>query len=298
MSLDADAPFTSHPDVARVTEHGMDAIRVCTQRASGLVYLQGAHLAEWQPAGHEPVIWMSPHALYAPGKALRGGVPICFPWFGPHAEQPQYPAHGFARTRDFRYGGARDHNGQCELEFLLESDSATRALFDFEFSARLRVAIGQELGLEFSVTNRDRRPFAFEEALHSYFRVADVTQAAVRGLQGAEYTDKVRAQAVFRETAAELRLEAETDRVYVSASACVIDDPTERRSIRVDKEHSAATVVWNPWAEKAQAMSDLGAGFWQGMLCLESANVGQARIRLAPGETHILRVMVSVARNP
>lgn len=281
--------------VERVQEHGQPAVRVTSESASGLVYLQGAHVAAWQPAGAEPVIYMSDNAVYAPGKALRGGVPICFPWFGPHAEHGEYPAHGFARTRNFEYRGARRNaSGQTELEFALESDDQTRAWFAHDFTARLRVAFGKQLSLEFLVTNRDNEPFTFEEALHSYFHVADVIQVSVRGLEGARYIDKVREQGVFTEGPRELRFIAETDRVYESATTCTIVDTAGKRSLVIEKENSAATVVWNPWRERASQMSDLGAAAWLSMLCVESANVGKSRVTLAAGQTHRLAVTVSL----
>lgn len=283
------------PGVKQVREHGLPAVRVATESASGLVYLQGAHVAAWQPAGEQPVIFMSENAVYAPGKALRGGVPICFPWFGAHAEHTDFPAHGFARTRNFDYRGARrDASGRTELEFGLESDDQTRAWFPHAFSARLRVAFGEKLGLEFSVTNRDAQPFSFEEALHSYFQVADVTQTSLRGLEGARYVDKVREQSVFTEGPRELRFIAETDRVYESTAPCTIVDPVGKRSLSIEKENSGATVVWNPWRERAAQMTDLGAASWPTMLCVESANVGKSRVTLAAGETHRLAVTVSL----
>jgi glucose-6-phosphate 1-epimerase len=259
------------------------------------VYLHGAHVAAWQPAGERPVIWMSENAVYAPGKALRGGVPICFPWFGPHPEHKDFPAHGFARTRPFDYRGARlDASGRVELEFSLVSDEQTLGWFPFAFTARLRVAFGRTLGLRFSVTNRDAEPFSFEEALHSYFSVADVLQTSVRGLEGARYVDKVREQAVFTEGPRELRFVSETDRVYESSATCTIDDPVGQRSLVIEKESSGATVVWNPWRERAAQMSDLGAAAWPRMLCVESANVGKSRITLAPSASHTLGITVSV----
>ena len=179
MNQSSSTPFGDSPGVERSTAHGLPCVRVHTPAASGLVFLQGAHIAEWQPAGQSPVLWMSDRALYQAGKALRGGVPICFPWFGAHAEHKNHPAHGFARTTDFEYQGARlDERGRTELEFLLEDDAATYALFPHAFEARLRVAFGETLGIAFSVTNRGSEPFTFEEALHSYFHVADVRDTA------------------------------------------------------------------------------------------------------------------------
>jgi glucose-6-phosphate 1-epimerase len=295
MSKDDSKFHLDLPGVELVQAHGLAAVRVSNPSASGLVYLQGAHVAAWQPAGQEPVIWMSPNAIYATGKALRGGVPICFPWFGAHAEQAPFPAHGFARTRAFEYRGARlDGAGRSELEFVLDSDEQSLSMFPYAFTARLRVAFGETLGLEFSVTNRDAQSFGFEEALHSYFAVTDVTRASVRGLEGARYVDKVREQAVFTEATPKLQFVAETDRVYESTGTCNIDDPPGKRTIVVEKEGSAATVVWNPWRERAAQMPDLGAAAWPEMLCVESANVGKSRVSLAPGESHRLRVAVSV----
>jgi len=283
------------PGVELVQVHDLPAVRVTGKSASGLVYLQGAQLAAWQPKGQEPVIWMSENAVYTAGKAVRGGVPICFPWFGAHPEHAEFPAHGFARTRPFEFRGARlDASGRTELEFVLDSDDQTRAWFPHAFTARLHVALGKTLGLEFSVTNRDPEPFVFEEALHSYFAVADVTQTSLRGLSGARYVDKVRAQGVFTEGPRELRFVEETDRVYESSAPCTIDDRAGKRSLLIEKENSGATVVWNPWRERATQMSDLGAAAWPGMLCVESANVGKSRVTLAPGESHALRVAVSV----
>jgi glucose-6-phosphate 1-epimerase len=296
MTENSGKPFGQLAGVEQTRAHGLDCVRVATASASGLVFLQGAHIAEWAPAGQNPVIWMSPKASYQPGKALRGGIPICFPWFGGHAEHKDFPAHGFARTHAFEYRGARlDDSGRAELEFLLLPDDATRAFFPYAFEARLRVAFGETLGLAFSVTNQSGSSFSFEEALHSYFHVSDVRNAAVVGLQGATYADKVRGMAEFDEGAPELHLTGETDRVYVSSAACTIRDPGAKRLIRVEKSHSKTTVVWNPWSERAAQMSDFGADAWPGMLCVESANVAGARISLAPGDTHTLCVAVSVA---
>lgn len=299
MSQENSPSFGAVPGVTRTVEHGLPAVRIETAAASGLVFLQGAHIAAWAPAGvtSGSIIWMSENAIYAPGKALRGGVPICFPWFGPHPEHKQYPAHGFARTREFTYDGARlsDASG-VELKFTLYSDEQTLALFPYAFCAELRVTFGATLRIEFTVTNRDSKSFSFEEALHSYFSVANVERAALLGLQGASYLDKVSGMAEFTEQAAELAFSGETDRVYESAATCIIVDRarTPEREIQIEKSNSGATVVWNPWAEKAAQMSDVGASAWRRMLCVESANVGRSQVSLSPRNTHQLCVELRV----
>jgi glucose-6-phosphate 1-epimerase len=293
------SPFASVPGVTPTVERGLPAVRIQTANASGLVFLQGAHIAAWAPAAvtDGSIIWMSENAVYAPGKALRGGVPICFPWFGAHAEHEQFPAHGFARTREFAYHGARlTADGAAELEFELESDAQTKSLFPHEFSIQLRVTFGTVLNLQLTVKNRDVVAFSFEEALHSYFSVENVEQTSVLGLKGASYLDKVQGLARFIQGPAELHFTSETDRVYESTSTCLIRDlgrsPT--RTIRIEKANSGATVVWNPWPGKAAQMPDLGASAWRSMLCVESANVGASKVTLAPGEQHRLSVQVSV----
>ncbi len=288
--------FAARSEVELTTVHGLPAVRVVTKAASGLVFLQGAHVAAWQPAGQKPVIWLSENAVYAPGQALRGGIPICFPWFGANEQHADYPAHGFARTKEFTYRGARAAaQGDPELEFALLNDGQTESLFPYAFEVRLRVCFGRTLRLELTVTNRDARAFRCEEALHSYFTVSDVRRVGVLGLEGARYTDKVRAMGEFSETAAELRLSSETDRVYDSASTCTIRDPDGPRDILIEKANSASTVVWNPWSAKAARMTDFGGDAWPRMLCVESANVGKAAIALEPGASHTLRVAVSVS---
>jgi len=295
MNESSPKPFGELAGVELTTNHGLACVRVHTAEATGLVYLQGAHVTEWTPAGHEPVLWLSKKSFFQPGKAVRGGVPLCFPWFGPHAEHKEYPAHGFARVTNFRYSGARSNeSGSPELEFTLEDDSATYRFFPHAFSARLRVSFGSTLAIAFTVSNRGSEPFSFEEALHSYFHVSDVREVSVVGLQGATYHDKVRGLAEFVEEAPELKLSGETDRIYDSAASATIVDPRAQRALRIEKANSRATVVWNPWSARAAQMADFGAEEWPEMLCVESANVGGSRIVLAPGESHTLQLAVSV----
>ncbi len=303
MTQENSKPFASVPGVTQTVAHDLPAVRIQTASASGLIFLQGAHIAAWAPATvtDESIIWMSENAVYAPGKALRGGIPICFPWFGAHAEHKQYPAHGFARTRDFTYHGARlTDAGEAELELALESDAQTQAVFPHAFSARLRVTFGSTLHIAFTVTNQGAQPFTFEEALHTYFSVANIEQATVLGLQGASYADKVKGMAQFTETARELHISGETDRVYESTATCTIRDlgRTPARGIQIEKANSGATVVWNPWSEKATQMQDLGASSWPRMLCVESANVGLSKVSLAPGASHELCVRISATQVP
>ncbi len=280
------------PGVVRCHEHGLEAVRAENSHGSLLVFRQGAQLVDWVPTGKPPVLWLSKQSRFEAGVAIRGGVPICFPWFGANTTDSKLPAHGFARTRAFRYLGSSLVPGGTRLSFELTADDATRALWPFEFAACLHVNLGRELGLELAVENQDRRELDFEEALHTYFCVGDVRKASIEGLQGARYTDKVSGSSAL-EREPELSITAETDRVYQSSAACRLLDAAGGRQILVEKSGSASTVIWNPWIDKARRLSDFGDDEYGGMLCIESANTGDGRIRLAPGESHRLQVTIS-----
>ena len=280
------------PGVVRCHEHGLEAVRAINAHGSLLVFCHGAQLVDYTPEGRAPVLWLSRQSRFENGVAIRGGVPICFPWFGAHASDPKKPAHGFARTRPFRYLGSSLTLGTTKVSFELVADEATRALWPFEFRACLHAVLGPELVVEFEVENRDQRELDFEEALHTYFSVGDIGQVALEGLEGAGYADKVAGMSALQRES-RLTFTSETDRVYQSSAPCRVVDGARGREIVVDKSGSATTVVWNPWIEKARRMSDFGDDEYTAMLCVESANTGDARVRLAPGEKHTLRVTIS-----
>ena len=258
----------------------LESVVVSTPQAEGEVYLQGAHVARWTPAGQLPVLFMSSRSALAPGKAIRGGVPIVFPWFGARSDGKPGPAHGWART---------------SLWTLVEG-SADRLAFELTdegFHVRFEVAMGATLDLALEVRNYTGAEARFEEALHTYLAVADVRQVSVTGLAGVEYMDKTDG---FRRTVQgpePLRIAKETDSVYLNTAAtCVVTDPGWERRIVVKKTGSASTVIWNPWIEKTAGMADMGPDDWQGMICVETANVAENAIVLAPGATHRMTAQI------
>lgn len=280
------------PGVVRCHERGLEAVRATNAHGSLLVLRHGAQILDYRPEGQAPVLWVSRMSRFESGAAVRGGVPICFPWFGAHPSEPRLPAHGFARTRAFLYVGSRAERGATTLSFELAADEATRALWPFDFVARLHATLGSGLGIDFEVENTGARELDFSEALHTYFAVADVRRIGIEGLENASYEDKVSgAHVVERES--RVSIGAETDRVYHSAATCVLDDPLLGRRLSVEKTGSATTVVWNPWSEKARRMSDFGDDEYTSMVCIESANTGDARVRLGPGQRHRLSVVIT-----
>jgi glucose-6-phosphate 1-epimerase len=286
----------SIPGVLVFEQHG-ELIRavVTTPAATATVYLQGAHLAEWQPAGEKPVLFMSAASAFKRGKAIRGGVPVIFPWFGDRHDGQPGPAHGFARAAEWEFGFAALSGDDLHLSFLLTPSDASRALGFDHFRVAYHVIIGKTLTMSLAVTNDAPTPLVFEEALHTYFAVGDVRETSVTGLHNVDYLDKRDGGAKKTQVDDPLVLSRDTDRVYLDTeSTCVIDDKLNDRKISVAKANSATTIVWNPWTELTAKLADMEPEGWQGMICIESANAATSAITLATGEAHHMRCVVSV----
>lgn len=259
------------------------------------LHLHGAHITRWQPTGAKPVIFTSPRAIFAPGTAIRGGVPICLPWFGPLATDLPAPAHGLVRTRMWQLVEETFDDAGWRVHLRFNQPEPAGPYWPHPFSADFRVGFGRELSMELQITNTGTAAFTFGEALHAYYAVSDVRQVSVEGLQNTEYLDKPSGNQRLREEGPAIHFTQETDRVYVNTSAtCTIHDPGWRRRIVVEKQHSRSTVVWNPFETRASQMSDLGSEHWTGFVCVETANAVDNVLPLAPGERHAMSVRVRV----
>jgi glucose-6-phosphate 1-epimerase len=271
-------------------------LSVRTATAEADVYFQGAQVTAWRPASSpDAVLWLSGQSRFEPGQAIRGGVPICFPWFSRHRTDRSAPPHGFARTRDWTLESARhDADGSVVLEMELAGE-VVAPQWPHRFRARLRIAIGAVLRLDFEVMNTGLETFSFEEALHAYFDVGDVREVTVSGLERVAYQDKAAGDAtgLAGPDLEPIRFTGLTNRVYpATREACVIRDPVRRRDIVISTPGSNSTVVWNPWAERAREMPDMGDDEWRGMVCVEPANVGADARTLGPGESHTMRATI------
>ena len=276
---------------------GVIVAEVANAHAISNIVLQGAHVATFQPRGEEPVIWLSPNAKFAPGKSIRGGVPVCWPWFGPHQTDSKLPGHGFARTVPWELLETKAlEDGSTFLRFGLIENDTTRAQWPHPSTAQLEVTVGKALRVELVTANTGSQPFELGEALHTYLQISDVANMTIRGLEGCEYVDKV--GATNRRTQQDgIVISSEVDRVYVNTEAdCVIEDKGLKRAIRIRKQGSRSTVVWNPWTEKAEKMGDFGEKLHRDMVCVESANALENVVTVAPGETHRLVAVYSVEK--
>jgi len=262
-----------------------------TAIAKGELFLQGAHVTSWHPVGQRPVLWLSGQSNYEAGKPIRGGVPICFPWFGPNSKDTTQPAHGFARITEWQVAGARlNADGAIELHLKTTIDPFLLN-FHIEFGRELKMTLRTQLSSEATSSH------SFEDALHTYFVVSDVRSISIAGLEAASYIDKVD-QGMLKQASGEaITFTGETDRVYLETqTACELTDSALGRVIRVSKTGSASTVVWNPWIDKSERMADFGDDEWPGMVCIETANVGTSQIELQPGGSHTTVCRISVPK--
>ncbi len=262
---------------------------------SGAVYKHGAHLTSWIPQGGAPVLWTSALALFEPGIAIRGGVPIVFPWFGPGRSGDLTPAHGFARTQPWRLLESGVDGDDATATFEFSGMGSDEPNFPYAFLARYEIRLGRTLQLALTVENRDDQSFSFEAALHAYYCVGDVHRVVIEGLDGCSYLDQADANGLTTKVQnGNVTFTGETDRIYESSTAVRVIDEVLGRVLVIDKEHSASTVIWNPWVDKAHRMADFGDDEWPSMVCVEGGNLRAGAVQLAPGEQHTMRYAVSV----
>jgi glucose-6-phosphate 1-epimerase len=273
---------------------GLTCVRVAMPAASAEVYLHGAHVSAYQPAGQAPVLWMSRQSWFAPGRPIRGGVPICCPWFGPHGDNPQAPMHGTVRLQEWELAGVREHDDEVTLVLRHAWSDLDRQYFPHRLGLEYTIHVGPQLHLELAVANLDERPVRLAEALHAYFNVGDARVVRIHGLEHADYLDKTDNLARKNQGPAPIRLAGQTNRVYLDTPAtCRLEDPALGRRIIVQKSGSATTVVWNPWIANAAAMPDFSDDEWPGMVCIETANAFDNAIVLAAGATHRLAAKIT-----
>ena len=274
---------------------GLVKVVISAPQASGEMYLHGGHVTSWKPKGFDEVLYLSPHSLFQDGRAIRGGVPICFPWFGDKQGDPSAPAHGFVRTKGWQLDGIEVEGQGIAVTMSTGSDDDTRKWWPFDFRLLCRATFGRELKLELTVANTGSSPFTFEEALHAYCAVGDAESAVVVGLDATRYIDKTDNR-IEKMQSGELRFTAETDRVYLDTERDLeLVDATGKRRINVHKHDSRTTVVWNPWAEKSIALKDLGPGEWKNFACIETSNVDRCAVKLDPGQSHAMAAVISVS---
>lgn len=284
------------PGVAQITtgNGGLAKVEVTAPSASAEIYLHGAQLTSWQPAGSSEVIFVSRRSRWEDGKAIRGGIPVCFPWFRGKADDSKAPAHGFARTRSWELASIAQSGEDIIVALAAAADDASRQWWPYDCQLQHRITVGSELQLELIVTNTGSVPFLFEEALHTYHSVSNVESIRVAGLDGVAFLDNQDGNRQKLQQG-DLIFTKATDNAYLNTAAPVeIIDPGMQRCIRLDKHGSLSTVTWNPWKEFASALSDLGDDEWRQMVCVEASNILGNAVTLAPGATHTMTAVICV----
>ena len=278
----------------------MTVVEVQNNQASASISLQGAHLLGWTPEAEEGVIWLSEDASFAPGKSIRGGIPVCWPWFGAHGSTTNeanldYPAHGFARTTNWDIICTEDLDGdRTRLTFILLPQAENEPMWPADTSVQLQFTIGKKLEMELITHNNGSETITIGQAFHTYFKVADVSKVLLHGLDDTDYLDKLED---FRHKVQHgpVTISEEVDRIYLDTSSeCVIEDKILNRNIIINKCGSHSTVVWNPWQETAAKMGDLGVDGYKKMLCVESSNAADDVVIIEPGKAHHLWVQYEV----
>jgi D-hexose-6-phosphate mutarotase len=274
---------------------GLVVVQITNGYAQSSIALQGAHIMTFQPANQQSVVWLSPAAKLLPGKSIRGGVPICWPWFGAHASEATFPSHGFARTALWQVIASEEMpDGSTHIIFELPQSSIPVSQWPHACRARLSVTVGKTLAVELTTENTGNTPFEIGEALHTYFVVSDVNEMRITGLEDCTYLDKVGIAEIRKQQGA-IKINSEVDRIYIDSEGdCLIEDAGFKRRIRIAKSGSRSNVVWNPWIEKSAKMGDFGSDTgYRGMVCVESANAANNVVTVDPGTTHTLRVAYS-----
>ena len=275
-------------------EAGLPKVQIHIPAAEADLYLHGAQVTSWRPAGEEEIIFLSGASRFEDGRAIRGGIPICFPWFRSKADDARAPAHGFVRTKTWQLDSITQNGSDVVVELSTESDESTQRWWPHAFHTVYRVTVGSALKLELIVTNTGTESFRFEEALHTYHRVGDAEKIRVSGLDGVKYLDNTDAN---REKTQEgdVIMTKPVDNAYLNtAGTLTLVDPVLKRRIEIAKEHSLTTVVWNPWESGAKAPADLGDDEWRQMACMEACNILSHAVTLAPGERHAMTATIKV----
>jgi glucose-6-phosphate 1-epimerase len=269
---------------------GFPVARIDNDKACTLVSVYAGQVLSWQPAGHpHDLLFVSEAAYYQEGKAIKGGVPVCWPWFGPDPGDRGRGAHGFVRNRAWTVRGSGSlADGSTRLTLGIGDSEGTRKIWPAAFDLSLQVTVGETLRVELFTRNTGSRPFSVTQALHTYFRVGSIDAVRVLGLEGRDYLDKA-GDGGRHTQSGPVRFEREVDRIYLDVPpALVIDDAALGRRIHIDALGSRTAVVWNPWRDISASMADLLDDDYRCFVCVETANAADETIRIAAGDEYCL----------
>jgi len=272
--------------------HDVKIIRVANKTAEAGISLYGGQLLWFKPVGEKEVIWLSELALFDKTKPIRGGIPICWPWFGNTGGEQ---THGFARNVDWTFIGHEETEDSVVITLGLTECEETKAIWPHKFDNLLKFEIGKELKVSLTSTNTDDHDWSYSGALHSYLEIGDIDTISVTGM-GNKYIDGVQGY-VPAEGSDVLTIDSETIHIYTEPqNPIIVDDKSNQRNINVVNEGHDAAVIWSPWEAQSVAMGDMRDDGYKVMMCVESAIYSEF-IKLAPGESHALSTILSIDKS-
>jgi glucose-6-phosphate 1-epimerase len=268
---------------------------VSNKFADAEICLYGAHITNFKPHKTMEILWMSPESNFQEGIPIRGGIPICFPWFGPHKTDSLKPQHGFARLMHWNVlETVSQSGGETLVRLQLCSTPETKKYWDYDFCAELDVNVGKTLSVTLKITNTSSIPFEYTCALHSYFSLSSIENITIEGLQNTKYHNQLEPGDFVQESALLEIKQAETRHYYDTETTCIIKDPYFGRKISIEKSGSKVTTVWNPGEETCKKIDDMTDDAFHTFICVETVNAFNDAIKLAPGETHKTTAMIGL----
>lgn len=277
---------------------GIPMIQVNTVKASALISLHAGQVLSFKPAGEaEEVLFLSEKAYYQSGKAIKGGAPVCWPWFGPDPEDKGRPGHGFVRNRPWNIISTDAVGDDIKVTLGLEDTPETREIWPQSFILTQEILVSDSLNLSLITRNTGTEAFPVTQAFHTYFKVGDISKAKVLGLEDCQYIDKVNNSEEKQQSGAVI-IDSEVDRIYLGVgNTMIIDDAALDRCIQIISQGNKTAVVWNPWEKISTDMADLEDADYQRLLCVETTNAADDIVQVAPGSECRLVANYSVIRS-
>ena len=273
-------------------------VHIRNKFANAIISTYAGQVLSYKPVDQEEdLLFLSEAAYFQQGKAIKGGIPVCWPWFGPDPEDKGRAAHGFVRNRERQVMATESlPDGSTSITLGIDSDEDTLGIWPVEFELRIQITVGDSLDVKLSTTNRSEQDITISQALHTYFRVGEISRAQVEGLEGNSYIDKLDNQAVKTQQGA-VTIAAEVDRIYTDVNnSLIINDESLQRRLNISSTGSHSAVVWNPWVEVAKSMGDLLDEEYQSMLCVETTNAGPDTVNIPAGDTYTLGASYSITK--
>ena len=277
-------------------ESGLMVVNINNQHAKAKLSLQGGHLLSWEPKGEESVIWLSQDAVFSEGKSIRGGIPICWPWFGADLVNNSFPAHGYVRTQNWNVLKTEAlSDGSTFISLKLSQESVPQEYLMADVELELQVTVGDKLEMALITRNASEEVITIGGALHTYFNVSNIQNVTINGLENQTFIDALGKWQRKKETDP-ITINAEIDRIYLDTpeNDCIIVDAGFKRRIRISKQGSHSTVVWNPWIDKSERMGDMGTDGYKNMVCVETTNAADDVITIESGGEHRMSVCYEV----